>query len=169
MFLNSSLSPILLRNNLRIVLTWGDQNHSQVGDVDSYLKISDDPYPIFWQSKNGNGANLDVDDTNFNGPETITITNQRPGISYTYYVVNFNNFLIDALGKSNVKVALYQGTIMLQEFLIPQGRGIQYKLFTLKDGIIKNDARYLAYPTSKSLGYCNVEGLIFKTGTFICL
>ena len=76
---------------MRIVLSWGDF-HS---DMDSYLLVPQETSSsavtkIFYGNKqtsgaDGSSANLDVDDTDYYGPETTTITNPRPGV-YSYFV-----------------------------------------------------------------------------------
>jgi hypothetical protein len=136
--------------------------NATVKDVDSYLAIPGSANPVFYFDKVGNGANLDVDDTDWAGPETITITNQLSG-TYTYYVVNFSHpFLLSGIGQSKVKVAVYKGSQMIQEHNIPLGSGIIYKLFTINNGIITNENRYLTDPHFNGT-WCVAEALKFQS------
>jgi hypothetical protein len=78
-----ALSPAMRNlDGMRIVLTWGERP----ADLDSHIT-----YPgnhIFFRSKKGTDANLDVDDTTSFGPETITLERKhevettRPRSSY---------------------------------------------------------------------------------------
>ena len=112
-----ALSPVM--NNLdgmRIVLTWGKNPE----DLDSHLS-----YPgnhIFFRSKLGSDANLDVDDTDSYGPETITITKKHLGETYTYAVQNYTNLLhpqSSALSASQAKVFVYVGSSLVRTYSVP--------------------------------------------------
>ena len=69
----------------RVVLSWG--NHHP--DLDSHLVVPKSTTSascvVSYQNKNCGSANLDVDDTDSWGPETVTMTNPHPGI-YSYFV-----------------------------------------------------------------------------------
>lgn len=78
---------------ISIALTWG----SQPQDLDSHLLGATDDGTFHvsyvdrtWRIGDQVGAFLDVDDTNGNGPEVITLNNLSPG-TYVYYVDNFSN------------------------------------------------------------------------------
>merc|ERR1719329_1163645 len=72
---NVFLSPMLPLDSWRIVITWADRPR----DLDSHLYFgSRRACHIAWNRKRVNCGNeisavLDVDDTNGNGPETVTI------------------------------------------------------------------------------------------------
>lgn len=161
---NASLSPNLSGDKIRIVLTWADKDVGIVQDMDSYLAVPGSSSPVFFSNRKGDGAELDVDNKNWNGPETITINNQLPGV-YTYYVANYSHGNLPyALGKSKVKVTVYRNSEMVQEHQILAGYGIVYKLFTIDKGIIKNQNQYL--PNNRyqpKTGWCITEGLKFWT------
>lgn len=159
---NASLSPILPAGNFRIVLTWAGPGAARVRDVDSYLMVPTESNPIYFGNKNGTGANLDVDDADWEGPETITITSQQTG-TYSYYVVNYDESLnLTWLGQSKVKVTVYKGSQMIKEYQVPQGSGIIYKLFTLNGSSITDDTRYLPNPHLSGF-WCITGGLKFVT------
>ncbi|MCW8631650.1 hypothetical protein OQH38_16240, partial [Acinetobacter baumannii] len=66
--LTYALSPVQTKlGSMRIVLTWGEKPL----DLDSHLNYSNQH--IYWSNKEGHQANLDVDDRDSYGPETITI------------------------------------------------------------------------------------------------
>ncbi len=78
-------------NSFRLVLLWGDSP----SDLDSHLTtplVGGQNYHVYYASRGSvlgaPFANLDVDDVNGKGPETITITNFSPG-TYTYYIHQF--------------------------------------------------------------------------------
>jgi hypothetical protein len=88
-------------DEIRIVLTWG----SYPGDLDSHLyitKISDEVYYYDELASDGS-ANLDWDDTDGYGPETITITTQLSG-DYYYSVYNYDEVGSFITTKAIVKV-----------------------------------------------------------------
>jgi len=77
-----ALSPVLKDlNSMRIVLNWG-QNPL---DLDSHLSYKNQH--VYWDSKQGLAANLDVDDTDSYGPETVTIDKRLEG---QYYVIHLH-------------------------------------------------------------------------------
>jgi hypothetical protein len=93
------LSPGLKTGQIRVVLTWGDRPK----DLDAHLV---GPLPGGKQFQN-----LDVDDTDGDGPETITILGVLPG-RYSYLVHDYTNQgkpTSKALMRSNAQVKLYQG------------------------------------------------------------
>lgn len=112
-----ALSPVMKNlDGMRIVLTWGEYP----ADLDSHLS-----YPgnhIYFDHKVGADANLDVDDTDSFGPETITITKKRLGESYLYAVQDFSNFGkpdSSALSASGAKVFVYVGSSLVRTYSVP--------------------------------------------------
>jgi hypothetical protein len=63
-------------------------------------------------------AALDVDDTNSYGPETVTITEQRPGV-YRYAVHHYAGG--SSLSSSGAVVQVYRGSTRLDRFEPPVG------------------------------------------------
>jgi len=108
------LSPGLKAGQIRVVLTWGKNPR----DLDAHLT---GPLPggrQFEVSFRNKGdlqskefVNLDVDDRDGDGPETITILGVLPG-TYQYKVQNFSDSAVlhsKALAQSGAEVKVYQG------------------------------------------------------------
>lgn len=112
--LTYALSPNMTNlDGLRIVLTWGKTPH----DLDSHLA-----YPgnhINFQKREGRNANLDVDDTDSYGPETITITKKEVGKRYVYAVNNYSDRMntdTKRLGNSGARVNVYIGQTLVRTY-----------------------------------------------------
>ncbi|MDE8754963.1 hypothetical protein PZA22_10710 [Pectobacterium polaris] len=112
-----AVSPVMKSlDGMRIVLTWGEKP----ADLDSHLI-----YPgnhIYFSHKNGRDANLDVDDTDSFGPETITIDKKRLGESYIYAVHDYSNgdkANSLALSASSAKVFVYVGSSQVRSYSVP--------------------------------------------------
>ena len=95
-----ALSPTLLANQIRIILTWG----GSLGDLDSYLQISNGT-TISHNNKTMDGLRLDVDDTSGYGPETITIDNVNNSLVYKYIIYDYSN--VSAVGVKGCEVNVY--------------------------------------------------------------
>ena len=77
---------------------------------------------------------LDHDDTNWVGPETVTILEQRQG-TYVYYVNNFSDRSdLQALGRSGINILIIAGSEIIDEISIPQGTGLTYEVYRIIDG-----------------------------------
>ncbi|MDG0800587.1 YfaP family protein [Pectobacterium polaris] len=112
-----AVSPVMKSlDGMRIVLTWGEKP----ADLDSHLI-----YPgnhIYFSHKKGRDANLDVDDTDSFGPETITIDKKRLGESYIYAVHDYSNgdkANSLALSASRAKVFVYVGSSQVRSYSVP--------------------------------------------------
>lgn len=77
---------------IRLILTWGF-DESQVRDADAHLVCAADGNHVYFASKEHLGdahrAVLDVDDMDWGGPETITVSDPEPG-RYTYWVHDYS-------------------------------------------------------------------------------
>ena len=131
--LNFALSPTLGQGEVRIVLTWG----STPVDLDSHLWLpTSNPYHVYY-ANDGNcnafpNACLDVDDTNGNGPETITIR-QRFNGTYIYGVYNYSNEA--AITSSGGRVQVYGTSGLLAQYDVPGGgSGRWWYVFDLNGG-----------------------------------
>lgn len=143
--LNLPMSTPVGEGEIRIALSWTRRKGGAVKDVDSYLQIPGAPpsAPLCYKRtrKDYHGADLDLDDTDWEGPETVTIRRIRPG-RYIYYVNNFSSRKdCEALGRSGVRVAVTQGsrtirTYLLEPSTVRDGNGITYRLFYIENGII---------------------------------
>ncbi len=119
-------------DSLRVVLTWG----SSPSDLDSHLLIDSNSdgtqdYHVYYSSKTGGNATLDVDDTSSYGPETITI-DVNDNATYKYYVYNYSGGSDSTLTNSSAKIKIYIGTATVAEyeFNVPTGSGRYWDVFT---------------------------------------
>lgn len=140
---NGTLSPILSDEEIRIILTWGEEP----SDLDSYLlgNYSDgSPFHISYTNKQAYEgdkllAELDHDDTSYYGPETVTILEQNSG-TYEYAVHDFTNQYngeSQALSASGAKVVVYQGNQLVRTFNVPTNQmGTVWQVFRLEGDVI---------------------------------
>lgn len=133
-------TPQPAEGQTRIVLTWG----ATPSDLDSYLfgPASADNYHVFYGNETAPPfANLDTDDTDSFGPETITIT-QQPGGRHIYAVHNYSNRGSTAgdtdpagrmaLANSGARVQVYRSGGLIAEFTVPTDReGTLWTVFAL--------------------------------------
>jgi tetratricopeptide (TPR) repeat protein len=115
-----AISPVMNRlDGLRIVLNWG----AEPADLDAHIV-----YPgnhIFWNAKTGRQANLDVDDRDSYGPETITIDKKQFGEKYVYAVHDYTDLYAtttERLSKSQAKVFVYIGQTLVRSYYVPVGK-----------------------------------------------
>lgn len=115
--LTYAMSPVMQNlDGMRIVLSWGEKPE----DLDSHLVYSGNH--IFFEDKQGDDAELDVDDTDSYGPETITIQKKQFGQSYVYAVHDFTNRSdsgSSALSASKAKVFVYVGQSLVRTYDVP--------------------------------------------------
>lgn len=85
--------------------------------------------------KEGTDANLDVDDTDSYGPETVTISKKHFGESYIYAVQDYSNKGLpnsNYLSASKAKVFVYVGSSLVRSYSVPAGkRGNIWTVFKL--------------------------------------
>lgn len=113
-----ALSPTMKGlDSMRVVLGWG----SSPTDLDSHMV-----YPgnhIFFNHKLGDNGNLDVDDTDSFGPETITLTRRENGKPYIYAVHDFSDKHepeTNNLSRSDAKVFIYIGDSLVRTYYVPK-------------------------------------------------
>ncbi|WP_347928601.1 tetratricopeptide repeat protein [Pseudomonas helvetica] len=115
-----AVSPVMTNlDGLRVVLTWG----ATPRDLDSHMIFPGNN--IYFGSKQGTDAHLDVDDTTSYGPETITLEKKHYGESYVYAVHDFSNGgnpSSRALSDSQAKVFVYMGQSLVRTYYVPQNR-----------------------------------------------
>ena len=119
-----SLSPLVeatgtAARDVRIILNWGSRQ-DQVRDADSHLACAC-PAPdrhVYFRSRShqgqGHAVGLDVDDTDWGGPETITITHPVSG-DYSYWVHDYSGPPA-LLGASDLVVRVLVGSQPAGEF-----------------------------------------------------
>lgn len=107
---------------VRIILNWGSRP-DQVKDADSHLACACGKGHVYYQAKvhehDGHRVELDVDDTDWGGPETVTLTDPPPG-SYLYWVHDYSGPPA-TLGASDVVVRVVIGDQEAGEFRILRG------------------------------------------------
>lgn len=128
--LTYALSPVMKNlDGMRIVLNWGRYPE----DLDSHLSFPGNH--IYFQNKIGSSANLDVDDTNSYGPETVTIEKKKFGKTYHYFVHDFSNRENPnsfQLSNSDAKVFVYVGQSLVKTYYIPKNKkGNIWNLFKI--------------------------------------
>jgi hypothetical protein len=109
---------------VRIILNWGSRT-DQVKDADSHLACpcGAGTGHVYYQNRTHEAADhkveLDVDDTDWGGPETITLTRPVPG-TYLYWVHDFSGPPA-TLGGSDVVVRVVIGSQEAGEFRVFKG------------------------------------------------
>lgn len=137
------LSPQLAEGEMRIVLTWGPSNIPNVPpDLDSHLTGPDGSggrFHIAYYSRGSLNASpfayLHNDDTSWEGPETTTITQQRPGV-YRFSVYRFC-CSSDLLRLSQARVQVFDATGEVASFSVPNRDGTVWNVFELENGAIR--------------------------------
>jgi len=109
---------------VRIILNWGSRP-DQVRDADSHLACpcgASDRH-VYYQARvheaAGHKVELDVDDTDWGGPETITLTRPAPG-TYQYWVHDYSGPPA-TLGASDIVVRVVIGAEEAGEFRVFKG------------------------------------------------
>ena len=147
-YVNAVLSPELNLPDdglIRVVLTWGTypedlDSHltgaTVNGDDRFHIYYSDEIYYHYNESDDEyiNIADLDIDDTDSYGPETVTIHQMTNGM-YHYYVHDYTNKYSSDSNKmslSNAQVRVYKGKTMVKKFVVPTDRtGIYWHVFDM--------------------------------------
>ena len=115
--------------NIKITLDWGESPL----DLDSHLRMGN--YHVWYYDpveQNGN-MDLDNDDTNGLGPETITIRNVDPSATYKYYVHNYSES--PAITTSGARVRVYLNNTQQNTYVIPTtGSGLYWHVFNITGG-----------------------------------
>jgi uncharacterized repeat protein (TIGR01451 family) len=144
--LNGAISPVF-GEGIRVVLTWGGLEESM--DLDSYLNgpkanYEDGRFVVYWSDDyyidELNEVNLDDDDTDSYGPETVTVIKHISSGFYVYGVHNYTANQIDnALSNSGAKVDVYSGNKLLYTFYVPTNTdGNVWKVFEIHNGEINS-------------------------------
>jgi uncharacterized protein YfaP (DUF2135 family) len=117
--LTYAISPTMnTLDGLRVVLNW---NKNPL-DIDSHLAYSGNH--IFFSHKTGTMANLDVDDVDGYGPETVTVEKKMEGQKYVYAVHDYTDK--EKIGNHNLsilsgaKVFVYIGNTLIKTYLVPK-------------------------------------------------
>lgn len=163
--LTYALSPNMQNlDGLRVVLTWGQYP----ADLDSHLS-----YPgnhIFFGSQVGAQANLDVDDTDSFGPETITVEQKQVGKKYIYAVHNYSdnsNPNSSGLSNSGATVNVYIGQTLVRTYrATPHKIGNIWIVFGINENGVFQDINSFTGTSNNSEGVKNILGEMVKAGSF---
>lgn len=133
-----AVSKVLVGSYARIVLEWGERP----ADLDLHLEKEGD-YHISYRNMRVSAdgvAQLDRDDTNSYGPETITITEWTPNMRYFIYVVDYTNkskSKTSDLSNSTATVKVYDKNGLIQTFDVPVGQnGNRWNICDMYNGKI---------------------------------
>lgn len=121
---------------VRIVLTWGANPY----DLDSHFtgpESNGERFHVYYSNKTDvdNYVNLDVDDTNSYGPETITINSFYSGI-YRYSVHNYSDQSTaggSGIAESPARVEIYDYSGLIDSYTAPvfSGSGNTWRVFEI--------------------------------------
>ena len=131
-----SMSKPVKGNGVRFVLTWESEGEGVPSDLDAHLFMpaSNGLYKeVYYSAKYYSVgtkmyAMLDVDDTNFAGPETATIYDSDKGLCY-FYVYNYTHAYPDEyevncdFTKSGARVDVYSSNKLLTSYNVPVSSG----------------------------------------------
>lgn len=132
----TGLSPIIEDEQVRFVLRWGNEESGAPEDLDSHMigpKASGSgQFHTFYMDKayiddesEDTLADLDLDDTTWEGPETTTIYKKSAG-TYYFYVHNYtdkDDKVSSTLATSQASVQVYSGSRLVQTFYVPNKEG----------------------------------------------
>ena len=115
-------------NRIVIILSWGDKYSGAPEDIDAYL-MSNLGTKIYYQNKNNNSndnssvwAYLDIDDTEFSGPETISVNTVDDKLKDNLTKLCFYTNIYSRVGSwSNSKavVQLWKNGVLLKKYYAP--------------------------------------------------
>ena len=134
---NGTITPRGLGNNFRIVLTWGENPRDLDSHVVGTLSNGDNFHVYYNANYRYDGdievCNLDVDDKNSYGPETITL-NTNTSEPYYYYIYRFDGK--GTVGTSEAQVRVYQNDTLIAKYNVPtdQGNGDYWNVFAIVNG-----------------------------------
>ena len=122
------ISPVMDEDIYRIVLRWGSV---QPSDLDSHLvaeTLEGERYHVYYQDKNPypNYANLDLDDTTYEGPETVTIVNFAESKNIKYAIHDYSNrhsTNSTVMSNSDAYVEVFKGSESVAKFYVPENVG----------------------------------------------
>lgn len=137
-FQNSiSVSPVLKPKTMRIILDW----NSTPKDLDAHLIKKDDFHISYRNMKSVGGGigQLDRDDMDGNGPETITLYGIKNNGEYHYFVHNYSHrdkTNSSTLGSGGAVARVYFDGRYYKMFAAPASVGNYWHIFSVVNGSI---------------------------------
>ena len=133
-----SISPVMNIEYFRVVVDWDKSPH----DLDAHF-VKKGQYHISYHNtrvlSDGRGQ-LDRDDMDGYGPETITVTSIEQNANYEFYVhdyTNRNNKNSNGLSKSKAIVKVYGNRQLLKVINVPTNKkGNTWRVFRIENGLI---------------------------------
>lgn len=119
--MNQQMESITGTGLVQFTLEWGTEESGASSDIDSHLiGPRNDGTGVFhvyygdesYEYDDQRFADLDVDDTDYEGPEHTTIYQETPGI-YRFYIHNYSESRVensDRMAKSSIRVTVTIGT-----------------------------------------------------------
>ena len=119
--INPQMQTITGQGQVQFTLTWGTEESGASADIDSHLvgprADGNGNFHVYFDNKSywvneETYADLDVDDTTYEGPEHTTIYKETPGI-YHFYIHNFSESDTtnsDMMKKSSIQVRITIGS-----------------------------------------------------------
>ena len=138
---NMTVTKTVEGDQIRFVLTWGKEAEGIPSDLDSHLigptAISGKKFHIYFSDRNyyADGikyADLDVDDTSWEGPETTTIYEAVEGL-YHFYIYDYSNQHNQQnmeLANSEGMVKVYIGDRNIATYHVPNAAGTLWDVCT---------------------------------------
>lgn len=145
--MGATMNMPIERGQMRFILTWGDAKSGAISDADSHMigpkaggkgvfhtyfsqkeYYEDNTYSDYYYENSDDSercVGLDVDDVDWEGPETTTIYKETPGI-YRFYIhdyTNGGNTSCSELSESQVRVEVYSGNFLLATYHVPAQEG----------------------------------------------
>ncbi|WP_420031205.1 tandem-95 repeat protein [Vibrio toranzoniae] len=167
----TAISEVLEETDMRIVVTWGESpqdmdNHLWLYDTETGSELDHIYYrDMSHDLGEGNVVQQDVDDTNGNGPETITIPNYQDANMH-YSVHNYTNRSWDVDGVEDVQVQVFVGDTLVETFTpeLPENpSGEHWHVFDIVNGVVVpsqdvGSENAFELPTSEEV-LANVNGI----------
>jgi hypothetical protein len=130
------VSPVMNIEQFRVVLTWDQQPE----DLDAHF-IKDNSYHISYRNTrvlNDGSGQLDRDDMDGFGPETITVEQLNAESGYVFFVKNYSaeiNPSAPPLSSSKATVWVFGNNKLLNTFYIPTNHtGNTWQVFKIEQG-----------------------------------
>lgn len=139
-------------DGIRVVLSWGETPQ----DLDSHFGFPENH--VYFEHKEGADANLDVDDVDSYGPETITLEKKHDGEKYVYAVHDFinktNSGSTGLSSASRAKVFVYIGQTLVKTYYVPPRQtGTLWVVFGIDElGEIHDINKFTSAQTSEEAG-----------------